>query len=178
LKIAALAVVLALLLPCAASAEDFPEAVYAKYHQALRAGKFEEAKKYATAATMKQIAGQRAAALASIRALMPQSYNVWNEDASADGKSLTLRATGKGTNLRSNQPETMSGVILMQKIGDGWKVERADWQGANQPGLTLEKSANVPTPAPESAPAPVIGVAREPCVYKPVMTSVDMERCR
>jgi hypothetical protein len=178
-KSSALAAILALLLPCAAAAEESPEAVYGKYHQALRAGNLEEVKKYATAQSRKRItaipAGERESTLALIKAILPQNYDVWGNDPSADGKSLTLRATGKGADLQSKQPETMSGVILMQKEGRDWKVEKADWQGANQRSLPpLEAAA--PT-APE-APARVLGVAREPCVYKPVMTSVDVERCR
>ena len=184
-KPAAFAAALFFLLPAPAAAQEEPEAVYGKYHQALRAGDLEAAKKYATAAGRKQI-----------KSILPQSYDVWNKDPGAGGKSVTLRATGKATNLPGEKPQTVSGVILLLKEGNSWKVEKADWQGANQPGLPPPESAKAPAIAPmapkrapniqpapavappHTAPEPVLGKAKEPCVYKPVMTSEDMERCR
>lgn len=202
--IPAIAAALFLLLPCTAAAQEEPEAVYAKYHQALRAGDMATVTKYATAASRSKIkpipAGERDAMLALMKAILPQSYDIWQKDASNDGKSLTLRATGNGTNLLSEKPEAMSGVILMKKEGKDWRVEKPEWQSKDQHGLLpLDPKAKVGTlrvvpestpkkqpavaaapkvaPAPK-APEPVLGKAREPCIYKPVMTSEDMERCR
>jgi hypothetical protein len=196
--IPALAAALFFLLPCSAFAQEEPEAVYGKYHQALRAGNFEVVKQYAAAESRKQItaipAGERDAMLALIKAIMPQSYAVSGKEPGADGKSLTLRATGMGTNLGSGKPDAMAGVIRMLKEGSDWKVEKADWHSANQRGLPPPDPANPPVmlkPVPKStpkkqppaaaapkAPERSLGTAKEPCVYKPVMTNEDMERCR
>ncbi len=153
LTLPAIAATFFFLLPCAAIAEESPEGVYGKYHQALLAGNTKK-----------------------VKAVLPQSYDIWGKDDSADGKSLTLRATGKRTNLPGEKPETMSGVILMRKEGGNWKVEKADWQGTNQ--RDLPDSVKPTAAATPTAPDRVLGAAREPCVYKPVMTSEDMERCR
>jgi hypothetical protein len=61
--------------------------------------------------------------------------------------------------------------------------------GKTQRGLPTGKAAAKGAPAPKGQAAPVVGTtssaperklgaAKEPCVYKPVMTNEDMERCR
>jgi hypothetical protein len=200
LKIPALAAALLAFLSCPAHAQETPEAVYAKYHQALRAGNVDEVKKYAIAANAAKMrpipAGERDAALALIRALLPQSYTVTGKEPGADGKSLTLRANGMGTNFFSEKPESTNGVITMLKEGNDWKVDKPEWTSADQRGVTPEQSGKpsatlriVPQSAPrkpqaaavaskQPEPAPVMRATRPPCVYKAVMSNEDIERCR
>jgi hypothetical protein len=131
LRCAGLSAALFVLLPCAAAAQADPEAVYGKFHQALRAGNLAEAKKYVPAAMREKYAdvpaGERAMMVTFLKATYPQSYTVASKEPGDDGKRLTMRTSGMGTDLGNGNPQLMAGVIVMQKEGAGWKVQKADW---------------------------------------------------
>ena len=204
--IPAVAAALFVLLPNIAAAQEAPEVVYGKYHQALRVGNLAEARKYVPEAMRTKYAdvpagGERDFMIALLKATHPQSYTVASKKPGSDGKSLTLQASGMGTDLGNGNPQLMAGVILMQKEGADWKVQKADWltdpkgPSSARPStlgatVTMEPesaprkkpAAAAPraTAAPKAAaaPEPVLRAYRAPCVYKPVMTNEDLERCR
>jgi len=203
--IAAFAAAFFCLLPCTGAAQEDPEVVYGKFHRALIAGNIAELNKYGTPGGAAELAKmppeQRKGVLDLMKQFIPPSYTISARQPGADANRLTMRASGMGTSLFSGQPEPMEGVILMVKMGGEWKVDQSNWKsgksGAAPSARAAQAPAAVPAPAPvRSAPqsrpapvkaaasatpkasAPVLGAAKEPCVYKPVMSNEDMERCR
>ena len=197
-RFAALSAALFLGLPCTAAAQEDPETVYGKFHRALHAGNMDELRKYGTAEGMKELdsipADQRAGVLELIRKLVPPTYTVTSKEPSPDGNRLTIRATAMGNSLFGEKPEPVNGTIQMVKMGGAWKVKETSWQPgsagappsatgtptaprAASPGAPQSRPAPLKATTPKSPP-PVVGAAKQPCVYKPVMTNEDMERCR
>jgi hypothetical protein len=197
------AAALFLLLPCGANAAEEPEAVYEKFHRALLAGNLDDLNKYGTpggAAELAKIpADQRKAMLDLMKKLVPQKYAITGRQLSPDGNQLAMRATGTGASLFCGKSGPQNGTILMVKMGGEWKVDESKWSSGSKPPADPPPSAAGAPPAPrtavKSAPAPKgqaapvvgttssaperkLGAAKEPCVYKPVMTNEDMERCR
>jgi hypothetical protein len=97
------------------------------------------------------------------------------------------------------------GTITMVNEQGEWKVATADWSNIAPAGVAARPASRAapsaatkpaaPAPSPRSAaPAPrsggamvgstsapperKLGIAKEPCVYKPVMTAEDIENCR
>ncbi len=203
--IPAIAAAFVLLLSCNAAAQEDPEAVYGKFHRALIAGNINDLNKYGTpggaAELAKMPAEQRKGMLEMMKQLIPPTYTITARQPGTDANRLTLRATGTGASLLGGSPQPMEGTILMVKMGGEWKVDQSNWNtgksGAAPSPRAAQAPGPVPTPAPvRSAPqsrpaqvkaaapsapkasAPVLGAAKEACVYKPVMSNEDMERCR
>jgi hypothetical protein len=191
----ALAAALFFLLPCPAAAQEEPEAVYRKFHSALIAGNIDELNKYGTpggaAELAKLPAEQRKGVLDLMKKFIPPSYTITARQPGTDANRLTLRARGMGTSLFGGKPEAMDGEIVMVKMGGEWKVDKSNWNSGKS-GATPPRAADAAAPmqsAPQRLPVPSrsaapkapersMGAAKEPCVYKPVMTNEDMERCR
>lgn len=200
--IAAAAAAFALLLPCQALAQEAPEAVYGKFHRAMKTGNFDEMKKYGSAESMGELArmapDQRTGLLAFAAMLLPPEYTITGKQPSPDGNGLTLRATARIPTLPGAKPEQANGAIQMVKQNGAWKVHQSSWQNADPTIDAARPVAGAPAPAPKAAaaqsapqrlPVPAktatpkaperkIVVAKEPCVYKPVMTNEDLARCR
>ncbi len=200
--IPAIAAAFLLLLPCTAAAQEDPEAVYGKFHRALIAGNIADLSKYGTPGGAAELAKmspeQRKGALELMKQLIPPSYTISGKQPGADANRLTMRASGMGTSLFSGKPEPMEGVIQMVKMGGEWKVDQSNWNSGKSGAAPSARAAQAPARAPaQTAPqsrpapvkaaaatttprasAPVLGTAKEACVYKPVMSNEDMERCR
>lgn len=198
----AIAAALFFLLPCTAAAQEDPEAVYRKFHSAMGAGNFDDMKKYGSAESMSELAKmtpeQRAGLLAFASMLLPQDYTITGKQPSPDGNRLTIRATAKLPTLPGAKPEQANAVIVMVKQGGAWKVHEQNWKNADpsiDAGRPIQRLTPTPAPnaaapiAPQRLPVPAkatapkvperkVTVAKEPCVYKSVMTNEDMERCR
>lgn len=187
-RFAALCAALFLVFPCASTAQEAPEAVYGKFHRGLRAGNLDELRKYGTPEGMRELdsipADQRAGTLALIGKLLPPTYTVAGKELSPDGNRVTIRVTAMGNSLSGEKPEPVNGTIQMVKMGGEWKVQETNWQAASAgapraaaPGAPQSRPAPLKA-TPSKSPPPVVGAAKQPCVYKPVMTNEDMERCR
>lgn len=202
--IPAIAAAFLLLLPCTAAAQEDPEAVYGKFHRALIAGNINEMTKYGTPGGAADLAklppDQVKGVLEMMKKLIPPSYTISAKQPGADANHLTMRASGMGTSPFSGKPEPMEGVIQMVKMGGEWKVDQSNWNAGKAGAAAAPRAAQAPVstsapvrsapqtrPAPAKAAAaattpkasaPVLGTAKEACVYKPVMSNEDMERCR
>ena len=192
----AIAAALFFLLPCTAGAQEDAEAVYAKFHRAMQTGNFDDIKKYSTADRAAELdkipADQRAGMLGFVAMLLPPTYKITGRQPSPDGTSIAFRAIAAIPTLPGAKPEQANGDIQMVKQGGAWKVKESSWKNADPsidagrpvqnltpaPNASQRQAATVKaTPAPK-APVRVMGPAKEPCVYKSVMTNEDMERCR
>jgi len=172
-----IAVALCFLLPCAARAQDDPEAVYAKVHRAMLEENLDDMIKYGTPGGASDLAKQpapvRKEALEMLKKVMPQHYKITSKQLSPDGNSLTMRGTGTGAIGFGGGSGAQDGVIRMVKQGGEWKVDDVQWHGRK---AEAAKAAATASPAPE--PERKMGAVKEPCVYKPVMTDEEIARCR
>jgi hypothetical protein len=195
----ALLVVLALLLPLAAAAEE-PEVAYAKFHRAAASGDLDEMLKYAPDAQKAELsamsAAQRAAQVKMLAATMPRAFVVRHRVVNPDGQAARLWLTGTGTEMIGDKQETLYGNARMVLQRGEWKVSSSDWS-PNDPGPLPSAKSSGPTlpkanaPAPKAAPAGrtavgtlgseperKLGVQKPPCDYKPVMTAEDLQNCK
>jgi hypothetical protein len=189
------------LLACAAFAAEDPEAVYAHYHRAAVSGDLGGVARYSQADQRAEIAAmspaQRDANVKMLRAQMPRGFVLRSKTAAPDGRSVRLVVSGPADPVGNEKPETLYGSIRLVLEGGEWKVADAEWNNVPPAG---PQSAPAPAAAPKpagpkaampakgggaavvgstsSAPEHKLGKAKEPCVYKPVMTAEDLERCR
>ncbi len=193
MNIPALLTVVAVLVsfPPAAAAADEPEAVYARYHRAAMAGDLDEALKYSPAQRRAEMQGASAAtrdaALKLVQYMMPRAFKLENKTVGARGRA-TLVVSGPWESDGSEM-RTVYGTVRMVNENGEWKVAEASWSD-EKPALPPAQPAAAPSQAEKnatsakgaqavgSAPARKLGEAKPECVYKPVMSAEDMERCR
>ena len=181
-----------------AVAADEPEAVYAKYHRAAASGDLAEMSKYAVAAQRSDMAGmsaaQKDAMVKMLAVTMPRGFVLRSKSVKPDGKNAVLVVSGPGASMGGEKPEMLFGTIKMASEGGEWKVAESSWSNnapaglADAPAPRSAPAAGAPQKAAAKASAPAgsssatierpLGKAREPCVYKPVMTAEDMALCR
>jgi hypothetical protein len=194
-----------LLVSFAATAQEEPEAVFAKFHRAMLEGNLAEMKKYGTPAGAKDLdklpPEQQKAMLDMVKKLLPETYTITGREGAGSG-SMMLKATGQGTDLMTGRPQTQYGQIRMVKMGKDWKVDKTSWNNRDESGVASPRPSSMPPRAaaqvkPAIAPGPAVsarpgsapavfgapierklGEAKAPCVYKPVMTQQDLENCR
>ncbi|MCM2309253.1 MAG: nuclear transport factor 2 family protein [Sulfuritalea sp.] len=142
-------------LGCAgASAQEDPEAVYARLHRALLAGNAEEVAGYSTAATRAELAAkpqaERNALMRAMAQAAPRTYTVTEKSIAPDGNSATLRGTG------ISEFQTRAEAYLtasFRKEGEAWKV--ASWAWSNQKPPPIANPAKPDAPAAAKPAEPV-----------------------
>lgn len=188
-----LALAFMLALPLAAPAQAPPESVYARLHAAALAANSDAALAHATKARQAELAGmskaEKDAFFKMMAGLMPRTYTVTGKQVAPGGKSAVLRATGTGEFMGRGQ---MYAEVKFQMEGNTWKVDTWEWTSTPPAGPMAAPAAATPAPskpqakapsrpvqAPTAAPPRKLGAqADTQCVYKPVMTEEDMEKCR
>ncbi len=180
------AIVLLALLPLAALAAEEPEAVYAKFHRATMAGELDEMLKYGPAQRRAEMRGlseaHREAALKMAQFMMPRAFTLERKTVHAKGRA-TLIVSGPGDAGRQKL-ETIYGVVTMLMENGEWKVDESSWSNEKPVILATPKPAASGKGAPvvgsmsSATPGRTLGTAKEPCVYKAVMTAQDMANCR
>ena len=178
-----------------AIAADEPEAVYANYHRAAASGNLDEMLRYTPAAKRTEISGmsaaQRDAMVKMLSISMPRAYTLKQKQVAPDGRNARLVLDGPTGEMIEGKPEMLYGVIRMVNERDEWKVSQSDW--GNEPRGTAPAASAPAKPAAAkpaakggstligsdfNAPVRKLGAAKEPCVYKPVMTTADLENCK
>lgn len=191
--------VFCLALPVAALAAEEPDAVYAKYHRAAVTRDLDEMLLHASAAQRAELSGisaaQKDATMKMLEATMPRVYLVKNKTLAPDGRRARLLVSGPGGSVLDARSETLYGAITLVNEGGEWKVASSDWTNTPPAGLTSARAARAAPGAAAKTAAPArgggamvgstsapperkLGIAKEPCVYKPVMTAEDIENCR
>ena len=183
-----------------ALAADEPEAVYANYHRAAASGNLDEMLRYTPAAKRTEISGmsaaQRDAMVKMLSISMPRAYTLKQKQVAPDGRNARLVLDGPTGEMIEGKPEMLYGVIRMVNERDEWKVSQSDW--GNEPRGTAPAASAPAKPAAAkpaaakpaakggstligsdfNAPVRKLGTAKEPCVYKPVMTAEDVANCK
>lgn len=145
-------------LSCAgASAQEDPEAVYAKLHRAMLAGNAEEVAGYSTAATRAELAAkpqaERNALMRAMAQAAPRTYTVTEKSIAPDGKSATLRGTG------ISEFQTRAEAYLtasFRKEGEAWKVASWAWSNQEPPPMAKPATPAAAKPAEPAAPPQVV----------------------
>jgi hypothetical protein len=184
-----------LLMPCAAAAQNEPEAVYAKFHRAAVSGDVDEMARHGHAPQRAEIASmsaaQKDASAKMMKALLPRAYVLNDKRVNPNGQSARLIVSGPSAIIPGEKSETLYGTIsLMMEAGE-WKVSNMDWSNTRpaalaQPALKPPATSPLSSRPPAARGATVVGTeperklgpAKPPCVYKPVMTAEDVENCR
>ena len=184
------------LLPLAAFAAEEPEAVYAKFHRAVATRDLGEMLRHAPAAQRAEIAAmspaQKDAQVKMMAAVLPRAFLVQGKTPNKGGQGVMLQVSGPAETISGQKPETLYGSIQMLMEGGEWKVGHMNWSNTPPAGATQVRSApsapagKAPAAAAPRGPATVVGTqperkfgtAKEPCVYKAVMTAQDIENCR
>lgn len=190
-----------LVLACNAFAADAPEIVYGKFHRAIAVGNLEEMMRYAPAARRAEVAAmsaaQKDAQMKMLSMLMPKAFTLVDRRIAPGGKQARLIVTGPGeTVIAGGGKEPMYGRVRMVQESGEWKVDEIAWSNeppnagevgpavAAPPAAAAAKPVSASRQAPRtvapaaSPPARKLGEAKPECVYKPVMTNEDLERCR
>jgi hypothetical protein len=184
-------------LPGLAPAADEPEVVYAKFHRAAMASDLDEMLKYGLAQRRADMQGlsaaHREAALKMVQFMMPHAFTLQRKTVSPNGRA-TLIVSGPWDGGHHSL-DTVYGTVSMVTENGEWKVDESTWSDqkpaillAPKPAPAADKAASkaaVSTKGGQivgSEPAVIsgkkLGEAKPECVYKPVMTAEDMERCR
>jgi hypothetical protein len=186
---------LPLLLPCAAPAADEPEAVYAKFHRAAMAGDLEEMLKHGLERRRAEMQGAsaatREAALKLVQFMMPRAFKLENKAVNAGTGKATLIVSGPWEGGHHDM-DTVYGTVKMLMENGEWKVGEANWSSdkplvlsAQRPAAADKAAGKAPAAAKggqavgsSNASVRKLGEAKPECVFKPVMTAEDVERCR
>jgi hypothetical protein len=184
------------LLPGPAAAQEEPEAVYAKFHRAAMAGDLNDVLKYGPAKRRAEMEGlsdaHKDAALKMSQLNMPRAYVLQRKTVAPNGRATLIVS---GPLESAGRMDTTYGTIKMLMENGEWKVEESSWSDQKPPILLTPKPAAVAEKGASKAAvstkgAPVVGSmssgmpgrkmgeAKQECVYKPVMTAEDVERCR
>jgi hypothetical protein len=180
------------LLPRTAPAADEPETVYARFHRAAMAGDVDEMLKYGLAQRRAEMQGASAATkeatLKLVQFMMPRAFRLENKSVNAKTGRAVLIVSGPFEAGRRDM-DTVYGTVRMMFENGEWKVDETAWSEQKPANLSAPKPAATPAAdkgtvstkgaqAVGSAPARKLGEAKAECVYKPVMSAEDMERCR
>lgn len=136
---------------CASAvAQEDPEAVYARMHRALLAGKTDEVVSYATAAQRAELdrmpKEQKEAVIGFMSKMLPATYTITEMTIAPDGNSAILRGTGVIDFMGKADHYLLANF---KKEGGVWKVEKSSWSN-NKPPAAAAKPA-VPAAAPPQA---------------------------
>lgn len=162
--------------PAAGNAQEDPEAVYRKFHDATIARDFKELRKWGTAAIGDELAAMPAAerdvTIAFLGGMMPKSYTVTSKEISPDSAKATLRLSASVAG--EGKPGTVLGTITLLKEGGMWKVLKSSWGGDQQSGTSPQTSALKPAVAaparagvPQSEPKPTAEAQAKPGTVTP-----------
>jgi len=184
------------ILPGAALAADEPEAVYAKFHRGAMGGDLDEMLKWGVAKRRAEMQGAsestRNAALTLVQFMMPRAFKLENKVANASTGKATLILSGPFEGGRHDMDTVYGTVRLLMENGE-WKVDEVSWN--NEKPAALVPRAVAPAASGKSdgkgaaprggqavgstnASVRKLGEAKPECVYKPVMTAEDVERCK
>ena len=182
-------------LPGIASAADEPETVYAKFHRAAVSGNLDEMLQYGPAQRRSEMQGLSAAhkeaAIKMAQLGVPRAFQLERKTVNPNGRATLIVSGPMDDAVRGK--ETVYGTIKMQLENGEWKVAESNWSSDKPAILATPKPAAAPAAADKagtaaslakgaqavgSASGRKLGAAKPECVYKPVMTAEDVERCR
>lgn len=143
-------------LSCAgAVAQEDPEAVYAKMHRAMLAGRTNEVLSYGTAAQQAELAKmskeEKDAVIGFMSKMLPATYTITEKTIAPDGNSAVLRGTGVVEFIGKADSYLLANF---KKEGGAWKVEKSSWTNNKPPVAMAKPAAIAAAPSPQAVAAP------------------------
>jgi hypothetical protein len=136
----------------ASGAQEDPEAVYRKFHDATIAGNFTELRKWGTSDSANELAAmpakERQEMIALVASMIPKSYAVTAKDVGVDKATLRLCARVS----EQDKVETLPGTAELVKENGAWKVLSADWSGNQPSGRSAQECLSPVEPLRRATP--------------------------
>ena len=184
MKILAAAIGFAALLAAGgARAWEEPDAAYAKFHRAVKAGNAEEMLRLSTAARRGDMASRKDAEVREAQAAQPDAFALEQKTVSRDGQMAKLFLSAPGAAFAPAKAGAQYGIVRLALENGEWKVAGENW--AREKPLELlpahgqvSEATHDMTPAKAQTKPPTLHLARPACSYKGVMSDEEIERCR
>ena len=159
------------------------------------AGDLDEMLKYGLAQRRAEMQGAsaatREAALKLVQFMMPRAFKLENKAVNARTGRATLIVSGPWEGGRHDM-DTVYGTVKMLMENGEWKVDETSWSNEKPPVVSAAEARRAGRPrqsrrlrrrarrrsARPRPPVRKLGEAKPECVYKPVMTAEDVERCK
>jgi len=169
----------------AARAWEEPDAVYAKYHNAILTGNTDEMLRLTRAPRRAEIAARKDSELRTQAASMPVAFALEQKITSRDGQSARLFFSASGEAFPVPRAGAQYGVVRMALEQGEWRVVDHSWAREKPAELAPARPLagdggrvrDMTRPA-RPASAPVLKLARPDCAYKGAMSDEEIERCR
>lgn len=177
----------ALLAVGGAHAWEEPDAAYAKFHHAVKAGNAEEMLRLSTTARRGDMASRKDAELREAQAATPAAFALEQKTVSRDGQAAKLYLSAPGDAFTPSKAGAQYGIVRLTLEGGEWRIAGETWAREKPVELLpVRKPVNAASgaerdrmPAAQAQPkAPVLRLARPACAYKGVMSDEEIDRCR
>lgn len=109
-----------------AIAQEAPETVYQRFHQAVKANDVGAMMRVASAERAREIADSWWLERKFMAVITPDTYKLTSKQVSADGNRMQIRGTGLHSFL-GGQPTLMYGVVDLIRVKGEWKVDKVGW---------------------------------------------------
>jgi len=164
-----------------------PDAAYAKFHKAVRAGNAEEVLRLSTAARRGEMSSRKDAELREAQAATPGAFALEQKTVSRDGQAAKLYLSAPGDAFTPAKAGAQYGIVRLALEGGEWRIAGETWARekpvellpARKPVSDASGAERPRMPAARALPkAPVLRLARPACTYKGAMSDEEIERCR
>ena len=179
----------ALLAVGGARAWEEPDAVYAKFHDAVKAGNADEMLRLSSAARRGDMSARKDAELREAQAASPDRFALERKTVSRDGQAAKVYLSAPGEAFAPPRAGAQYGIARLSLEGGEWKVTGETW--AREKPVELQPARRQVNEAiaaernsremiqPRAQPkAPILRLARPACAYKGVMSDEEIDRCR
>ena len=168
-----------------ALAWEEPDAVYAKFHNAVLTGNMDEMIRLTPSARRSEVAMHKETELQQHLRTTPTAYALEQKLLSRDGQTARLFLSASGELFPVPKAGSQFGIVRMALESGEWRVIDQSWAREKPAELSparaqVSEGGRVRDVTRPAAPtrAPVLRAAGPGCRYEPVMSDEEIERCR
>ena len=167
----------------AARAWEEPDAAYAKYHNAIMTGNADEMLRLTTGKRRGELAGRKDLEILQQHASMPNAYALERKTLTPDGQIARLYFSAPGEAFPTPKAGVQYGIVRLALEGGEWKLLDQSWAREKPVEISPARAPVEASRTPDSARTartrpPLLRLAKPDCVYQPVMSDEEIERCR
>ena len=168
----------------AARAWEEPDAAYAKYHNAIMTGNADEMLRLTTGKRRGELAPRKDLELRQQHASMPNAYALEKKTFTPDCQMARLYFSAAGEAFPTPKAGAQYGIVRLALEGGEWKLLDQSWAREKPveilPARAPVEATRAPGDSARTAPAraPLLRIAKPDCIYQPVMSDEEIERCR
>ena len=165
-----------------------PDAVYAKYHNAIMTGNSDEMLRLTAGSRRGDIAPRKDSELRALHASMPAAFALEQKTVGRDGQTARLYLSASGEAFPTPKAGAQFGIVRMALEGGEWRLVDQSWAREKpveiapaRPTVTeggRVRSMTHPSAGQGQPRQPLLRIARPDCTYQPVMSDEEIERCR